>query len=72
MANRYIIQRETQTIGLDVMISRGSIYGQYKGTDRDPAQVGSSNLRYAYKNPSNHSIQKYQRKKWTREARKYT
>ena len=60
----------TQTTGLGVMINRFFLDRQFWGIAEHPANIGSSNFRYANNDQSIHLTQKHQRKKKTWEDKK--
>ena len=67
MTNPNVIRNGTQRKGLCIIIGRCSLDSQHVGPSRYPANFGCSYIRYTNNDQNNHSIQRHQRKKWTRE-----
>ena len=68
--NQKIIPHENQIIDLGVMIDRCFLDSQHGGSNCHPANVSCSFSSYTNNDLSNHTNQRLQRRKWTREENK--
>ena len=70
MTNRNFTQRGTHTTGLGIMIGRCSSDSQHRGPNLYPPNGGCSFFSYTNDNLSNHTNQRHQHRKWTKEDNK--